>query len=464
MKKIRILFVFVLCILMLNLNTYASVIQTVNSNSSNSIINSDIKFTKKIVNYNTETKEIEIELSIKNMNKNKKDKEDIEVITVLDNSSSMAEMQNGETRKATTYKAAARFVDLIYDNITKLKLAVMQFSSTSNMLMNLTSSKQEAINGVTAYYHTGIAGSTATDAALNTAKTSFSANCKNKVVILVTDGFPNSPNETKAALEDLSKNGIFVLSLIVGQEDNSDIQNVFGTEQNPTAGKVYYINTNSEIDKIFNKFMYQEIINYMEHPITNIRIEDVFPKTILKYFDIEYENIKNGTVTDLGNSDSFTWNIDKLTGEETVTFKYKIKVKDNVNITEILDTELKTNEKVVVKYDDKDGKEHKKILDENPSIVVKKDKDDDGKDNITNISGGSNGKTDEEKEFVIVDFTPEEIKNIKPITKPTTKPSAYAERLPQTGLPSTTIIFILIGISAIIMLFFGIKLKISNKK
>lgn len=464
MKKIRILFVFVLCIFMININTYASVIQTVNSNSNSSIVNNDIKFTKKIVNYNEETKEIEIELSIKNMNKNKKDKEDIEVITVLDNSSSMSGIENGETRKTTTYNATKKFVNLIYENISKLKLGVMQFSNNAGFLVNLTSSKQEALTGVEDYYNLLLGSSTNTNIALNTAKTSFSANCKNKVVILVTDGFPNSPDETKVALEDLSKNGIFVLSLIVGQEDNPNIQKVFGTEQNPTAGKVYYINTNSEIDKIFNKFMYQEIINYMEHPITNIRIEDVFPKTILEYFDIEYENIKNGTVTDLGNSDSFTWNIDKLTGEETVTFKYKIKVKDNVNITEILDTELKTNEKVVVKYDDKDGKEHKKILDENPSIVVKKDKNDDGKDNITNISGGSNGKTDEEKEFVIVDFTPEEIKNTKPITKPTTKPSAYAERLPQTGLPSTTIIFILIGISAIIMLFFGIKLKISNKK
>ena len=95
---------------------------------------------------------------------------------------------------------------------------------------------------------------------------------------------------------------------------------------------------------------------------------------------------------------------------------------------------------------------------------MKKDKNDDGKDDITNISGGPNDKSDEEKEFVIVDFTPEEIKNPNSIKKPTTKPSAYTERLPQTGLPSTTAIFILIGISTIVMLFFGIKLKMSNKK
>lgn len=464
MKKVRILFISVLCIFMLNINTYASVIQTVNSNSDNSIINNDIKFTKKIVNYNTETKEIEIELSIKNMNKNKKDKEDIEIITVLDDSGSMATVENNETRKTTTYIAATKFVDLIYDNISKLKLGVMKFSKKVELIASLTSSKQEALNGVDSYYSSTFGGDTCTHDALNSAKAQFSANCKNKVIILVTDGFPNSPNETKSALMNLSKNGIFVLSLIVGQEDNSDIQNVFGTEENPTAGKVYYINKNSEIDNIFNKFMYQEIINYMEHPISNIRIEDVFPKTILDYFDIEYENIKNGSITDIGDENSFTWTIDKLTGEETATFKYKIKVKDNVNITEILDTELKTNEKVIVKYDDKDGEEHKKILDENPSIVVKKDKNDDGKDDITNISGGSNDKSDEEKEFVIVDFTPEEIKNPNSIKKPTTKPSAYTERLPQTGLPSTTAIFILIGISTIVMLFFGIKLKMSNKK
>lgn len=89
MKKYKILIALLLSIFMFNFPVYATVMQTVNSNSDNIIINKDIEFTKKIVNYDTETKEIEIELSIKNIKKNEKDKEDIEVITLLDNSSSM---------------------------------------------------------------------------------------------------------------------------------------------------------------------------------------------------------------------------------------------------------------------------------------------------------------------------------------------------------------------------------------
>lgn len=459
MKKCKIIITLVLCIFMFNFPVYASVLQTVNSNSDNSIINDDMKFTKKIVNYDTETKEIEIELSIKNMNKNKKDKENIEIITVLDNSSSMGTAENNETRKTTTYNAAKKFVDLIYDNISKLKLGVMQFSDNVGVLANLTTSKQEALNGVDAYYNLLLGGNTHTHLALNTAKLQFSSNCKNKVVILVTDGFPSSASETRNALMNLSQDGIFVLSLIVGQESDSTIQSIFGTEENPTTGKVYYIKNNNEIDKIFNEFMYEEILNYMEHPITNIKIEDVFPKTILEYFDIEYENIKNGSVTGIGDGNSFTWTIDKLTGEETATFRYKIKVKDNVNVSEIIGTELKTNDGVIVKYTDKDGEEHKKILDKNPSIVVKNDKEDG--DSIINISGGSGDKSEEQKEFVIVDFTPQEIKNqsTNQINKVNTKPSAYTEKLPQTGLPSSTIILVIIAIFSIATVFFGLKLK-----
>lgn len=342
------------------------------------------------------------------------------------------------------------------------------FSEKAGFLKNLTSSKQEALNGVDAYYNLELGEDTYTNVALNTVKSQFSSNCKNKVVILVTDGIPKFPNETRIALEDLSKNGIFVLTLIIGQANNTSVQNIFGTEEHPTAGEVYYINNNSEIDDIFNKFMYQEILNYMEHPITNIRIEDIFPKTILEYFDIEYENIKNGTVTDIGDSNSFTWNIDELTGEETATFKYKIKVKDNVDITEILETELETNDGVIIKYNDSDKEEKQKILSENPSIVVKKEKNEEEKDNIINISGGSNDKSEEKKEFVIVDFTPKEIKdqtqNPNQIKKTTTKPLAYTEKLPQTGLPSTIVIVTLILIFSISTIFFGVKLKNLNKK
>ncbi len=454
MKKSKIIIFIVLCIILLTPIVQASTIGVVNSNSNNYVLNSDMKFSKKIVNYDEENQEIEIELSLRNIKKNIKDIENIEVAIVLDNSASMSEQENNETKKYTTYCATNKFIELIYDNIKKLKVEITQYSDSSQIISSLTDSKETSLNLLEMYKNTPCRGGTNTHTALEMARSQFSSGCKNKVIVLLTDGYPGSPEETKKTLEKLEAEGIYVLSIIVSKKDGVEqIQNIFGTEEEPTAGDVSYIENSNEIYKMFNEYIYNQILNYMEHPISNVRIEDVFPEELLKYFDVEYIGTPDkGTVTDIGDNNSFVWSVDSVTGDEIITFKYKIKIKKGVNIDEIKNFDMKTNEKVIINYTDEEGEDQGEILDNNPVIKVKDEKEEKPTDDLP--------VENKPQEYVIVNITEEETPTPTPTTKPTSTPSATTKNtskqtLPQTGVEDLPMIIIVGGI--LVSVGFGIR-------
>ncbi len=492
MKKSKIMFIIVLFIVFLNSIVNASELKVVNTNSDYSIKNDNIKFTKKIVDYDKEQQEVEIELCIENTKKTEEKKENAEIIILLDNSSSMKNVENSTTRKNTTYKATNKLINSIYNNIDAVKVGIIQYSVSNQILTELTNSKESALNALEKYKNAPYGKSTGTDKALELAKSKFSNDCKNKIVLLITDGYPGNGDATKSALKELDNANISVLSLIVCNKNNiKSIQEVFGTEQKPTAGKVYYIATDSEIDKILNELMYTQIINYIEYPVKNIQIKDIFPKDILEYFDIEYVGTPSkGNVSNM-NIDSFIWNINELKEKEKAIFNYKIKIKNNVNISKIIGKEIETNLGVIVKYQDKTSTEVEEIVKKNPvikieediyisSIVEEVDKDKISTEKVVENTADKNKVTTEEvientvdenkitedvkendveqKEFRVVDLTPKEEKQTVPQTKVSNK-TKYDEKLPQTGDTLTTFIVI----SIIITILFAIKMKLSVK-
>lgn len=453
MRKSKIIFFIVLCIMLLTPVVQASTIGVVNSNSNNYVLNSDMKFTKKIVNYDEENQEIEIELCLKNLKKNKKDIEDIEVVIVLDNSGSMNEKENNETKKDTTYSATNKFIELVYNSIKKLKVGITQYSDFSQVISSLTDSKETSLDLLRTYKNTLCSGGTNTHTALEMAKSQFSSGCKNKVIVLLTDGYPNSPEDTKKELEKLEAEGIYVLSIIVTKQDGvKQIQNIFGTEKQPTAGNVHYIENSNQIYSMFNEYIYNQILSYMQHPITNVKIEDVFPKELLKYFDVEYIGTPDkGSVTDMGENNSFVWSIDNVIGDEIITFKYKIKIKKGVNIDEIKNFDMKTNEKVIINYTDEEGEDVDEIFDNNPVIKVKDEKEptDDLPDKY---------KT---QEYIVVNITDEGIPEPSPKPTSTTTKNTSKQTLPQTGMENLPIV-ILVG-SILVSVGFGIRWVVIEK-
>lgn len=445
MKKSKLIIFIIICIILLTPVVQASVIGVVNSNSNNYVLNSDMKFTKKIVNYDEENQEIEIELCLKNVKKNKKDVEDIEVAIVLDNSGSMNDGESDETKKDTTYSATNKFIELLYDNIKKLKVGITQYSSSSETISSLTDSKETALDSLKTYKDTPCNGGTSTGTALEMAKSQFSSECKNKVLVLLTDGYPNSPEDTKEKLKKLEAEGIYILSIIVSKESGiKEIQTIFGTEEQPTAGDVHYIQNSNQIYQMFNQYIYNQILNYMQHPITNVKIEDVFPQELLKYFDVECTKMPDkGAIESKEENNSLVWSIDSLTGDEVTTVKYKIKIKKGVNIDEIKNFNMKTNEKVIINYTDEKGKDQKEIFNDNPVIKIKDE----------NSSSDDLPDKYKTEEYIIVNITEEETPNPSPkpnVTKNTSKPT-----LPQTGIEDLPIL-ILVG-SILISIGFGIR-------
>ncbi len=479
MKKCKVLSLIVLGILLLNSITYASVLEVVDSNSKNNIKNEDIKFTKKIINYDAEMKEAEIELYIENLNKIEEDKQDVEIMLILDNSYSMSTVENNNTRKSTTYNATKKFVDMLYSKISNLKVGVIQYSDGVQFLSELTESKTTVDSALEKYKNNNYGKSTGTDKALKSVQSKFSKDCKNKIVVLLTDGYPGKPDETKKELKVIGNSDISIFSLIVCKKNNvKSIQNVFGTEQAPTAGKVYYIENDNEIDRVFSEFTYNEIIKYLDHRITDISIEDIFPEDILEYYDIEYSGVPSmGKVDDLQNNGKFIWKIDQLIGQENAVFKYKIKIKDNVDISKIIGIEMETNETVNIKYKNETGKEIQKILDKQPIIKIEDDvhisgivEDDDTVDkNKIPVEKNENevsiDDTEEKQEFVIVDVTPQEDNKVQEVPKKNiqqtqTNKTTPGERLPQTGNWYETAI----GISILLSIILAIKIKLSTKE
>lgn len=473
MKKCRILFVIIVCVILFSSTIYASKLEVVNSNSENAINDENIKFTKKIVNHDADKKEAEIELRIENLNKIEEEKQDVEIIIILDNSVSMEKVENNATRKNTTYKAATKFVDMLYNEISNLKVGIIQYSDKIQILSELTSDKLTVDNALKKYNKAEYGKSTKTDKVLNVVQSKFSEECENKIVVLLTDGYPEDKEATKEALKAIEENDISIFSLIVCKKSNiSSIESVFGTEKKTTAGEVYYIEKDSEIENVFSGFTYEGIMKYLDHKITDIQIEDVFPQDILQYYDIEYGNIPSkGEINKTENNEKFVWKIDNLVGQETAIFKYKIKIKADTDVNKIIGIEMDTNETVNINYKDENGKKIQETLEKQPIIKIEEEdvyisaivEDDDiieeNKIICENIE--SEVIIEEKQEFVIVDVTPKEENNEKEKSTNVNNTSSniQKERLPQTGTWYET----MIGISILLAVILAIKIKLSTK-
>lgn len=471
MKKTKVIVIIALGIIMLSTIVYANELKVIDSNDDYKIENQNIEFTKKIVNCNNERQEVEIELCIENIKKDEIETDNTEIILILDNSTSMEEKQATDSRKNITYETVKKLVNSIYNNFEGIELGIVQYSKKANILTKLTSEKSEALNALEKYKNSICQAPTQTEEALKVARNRFSDKCKNKLVILVTDGYPTKLSETKSELLALEKANIKILSAIICEDKNNEtIQKVFGTEENPTAGKIYYIPNDLEIDNVLNKLIYSEIINYKKYPIKNIYIKDFFPEYITKYFDIEYSNVPSkGSVTNL-TGNYFIWHIDELYKEEKVYFRYKLKLKEDIDITPIINKNLETNETVTIDYEDNTKTRVTEIVEKNPiikiEICVLVENDDLIENEVemeTEIDNKINVET--EQEFVIVDITLEEnskeehetVQQIQTAQPTPNTNHSTEEKLPQTGNKNTVIL-----ITIVILIIIAVKIKLST--
>ena len=189
-------------------------------------------------------------------------------------------------------------------------------------------------------------------------------------------------NKTKAELQSLGSAGYNVITMLTGisnpdatpgtRQDGKTyadiIEEVFGTETNPTVGKFYYIQ-DSEIEQTITNDIYNDLLP-IEQVLTDIVITDYFPQEIIDNFEFAYVSEPNiGTISadvDTENN-SITWTISELQPGETATVQYTLSLKEDFDssiVGEILDT----NERVDISYTNLNGETVEDTSDVTPKL------------------------------------------------------------------------------------------------
>lgn len=363
---------------------------------------------KTIVESNSDTGEVTIELKLSNTAKKQEKSAETEIFLVVDNSGSMGySTSTGETRREIIIRAIKSLVNSIYNNSSKVKVGLVRFAyrgellnNSSALMCNLTDSKQEMLNAIKEYENLDTSvnidgkemkhceSGTNIEAGLKKAEDNFSSEKNNKILILLTDGIPNSSlyylsesyiyKATKERLKNIGDSGVSIISMMTGITEDEDgekaqetIKNIFGTETKPTTGKFYNI-ADTNIEKVVSKDILSDVMEKVQNPINTVKIVDYFPKDITENFEFSYVGKPNlGTISDKINSKDNTieWNIETLKGSETATLRYKLKIKD-MKDTKLLNKTIATNEKVELSYNDTEAKAYKVILLSSPKILL----------------------------------------------------------------------------------------------
>ena len=422
MKKKIALTIFLL-ITMIATTVFASAkstdvsMEVVEDNVCTIKLNEDSEFEKKMIEYDLTKHQVTLQLKV--ANNSKKVIPSGEMMLVIDSSSSMDEVVSGTTtRKDLVLNSANKLVaELLKANPTSLKIGVTTFSTGNekdsngylitgteadaqkvcdftNDVSTLTS-KISAIQGTGQY--------TDLDAGLKLAKSQFTDDNTNKYMIILTDGLPNLAvgnndlvtydgltkiiAQTKSTLTSLTNVDVYTMLTGIDNEEatfraegtnkytyGQVIQEVFGTEQNPTKGKFYKIQDN-EIEQTITNKIRNELLP-VENALEDITVIDYFPQYMVDNFEMTYVDgidVSNVSPKIDTETNSITWNLAKLEAGQTAIIQYKLTLKDEFDET-IIDKVLDTNQKVDIGYKDFDGETKSQTSDVTPKIkLVKED-------------------------------------------------------------------------------------------
>lgn len=364
---------------------------------------------KTIVDSNADTGEVTIELKLSNTKKEKEETKETEIFLVIDNSISMDyNSTETSTRKSLIVSAATNLINKIYDNTSNVKVGVVRFASkwsgtesstgkeysqpyAANLMCSLTDSKETVVNAITEYKNMETEAGTNIYAGLKKAYQNFSEKSSNKIIILLTDGVPTEytesnydyasdesiDNNTKSYIQTIGKE-LTLISLMAGIADDSEdsdylqrVENIFGTETNPTSGYFYNI-SDADIESVVNNDIFANVMEKVQNPINTVKIVDYFPENITENFEFSYVgNASIGTASEGIDEETKTisWDIGTLKGDEVATLKYKLKIKDMKN-TDLLNKTIATNEKVVLTYKDTESKDYTVELTSSPKIQL----------------------------------------------------------------------------------------------
>ena len=406
MKKKIFITTLLLLIMLVNVSfaSYSTVTMSVVEEPICTIQLSDnSKFEKKLISKNLQNKEVTLQLQVTNEEKSKKPTG--EIMLVLDNSESMKlETSTGSVRKDLVFESAKTLVSNLLKDNENLKIGVVSFSTNTDaskegttedaqVVSKLSNDSNALLNSISSIEATG--PRTDLEAGLEVASGEFTKTDNSKYMIVLTDGVPNVAlnydkvyysddviAKTKAKLEALKKANVNVITMLTGintpegtptgasKTYNQIITEIFGTQENPTAGTFYYV-TDDKVESTIKTDIYNSLVPE-EKTLKDIKIVDYFPKEIIDNFDFSYvskANIGEISATVDKTNNSITWNIPSLAIGQTATVQYKLKLKENFD-SAIVNKILNTNEKVDTTYTDFDNKSQSKTSDVSPKLKL----------------------------------------------------------------------------------------------
>lgn len=443
-KKIINLIVIV-AIILIPFKAYATATAISNITNEATPINFDEGvLTKKITKI--ENNEVTIELNLA-INNKKVISSNSEILFLIDNSSSMGTVleDRSTTRKTKVVNSCSELIKKIHNNNPNVKMGIIAFSSGPQVIQDFTNNESTLVNTCNNFAKQAPNGGTSIATSLNFAKQKFSSNVKNRILVLLTDGFPtDGDSATKAGLQD---ENVYIISTLVGlsQLDGKSetyIQSIFGTEANPTADKFYNIADN-DIETTISKNIYNRILDDFKSQVTNIEIKDYFPEEIINNFNITINNTSKGQGVQNGNI--INWSIDNLDIGKNANLSYTLKLKDEYDLN-LIEKVINTNQKVELNYINLMGNSQSTQMLDTPQIKITNEK---SRAQTYNINDNTNSNVNSKSEYS---------SNKNPSIKRDTTTSKST--IPYTGTSS----FILIGIILAIISSVILKRKIDSIK
>lgn len=352
------------------------------------------KFEKKITAFDEAEKSATLTLSLTNLKTVEERNMDVEIFLVIDNSESMTTAYvEDKTRKQAVLDSASSLVDKLYNQNSEVKIGVVGFSSLdtsagetegtlndATLVAELSNNPSDVKNAISSLSNLKVGPRTNIDAGVTIARDNFTSteNVK-RYIILLTDGVPNNDTNghfleysdtvllgTKSKLESIEASGISIISAMINLNDTVEpttqktyrelAETVFGTEDNPTTSKYFYID-DTQIENTIVNDIFDSLVITADNTLRNITVTDYFPQEIIDNFNFEYVATPNiGEVSQTVNTEnnSITWNIELLSEGETATLSYKLTLKDDYN-KDIVDVILKTNDHVDISGEDSNG-------------------------------------------------------------------------------------------------------------
>lgn len=172
-------------------------------------------------------------------------------------------------------------------------------------------------------------------------------------------------------------------------DGSQHVKDLYGTMEEPTYGKMYSLNTDS-LENIVTKYIYDDVVEEMKNTIENLEMQVMFTKDVYENFNITSLNDNDKTI-DISKFDSegkIIWKIEKLNEDQSVSFKYKLKMKGSSIPESILNKNINMNS-ILISSGDKDVN-----LTEAPTFMISQEQISNGNNSNNNSNANNNLKND----------------------------------------------------------------------